>query len=112
MKLGLNDRLQIYLLIKKEGSTGAMIIAHDLLDKIKLTPAEVKKYNIEAIPINSTGGLETKWNEAGTKYFKEFKITVLEQNEIIAALKDADTKQKITVEMIPLCRVLKFNPNK
>lgn len=95
-ELTLTERILLPHVFLKERNFKTLVLQEDILNKIKITQDEIKKYQIEAI------GNGAKWNQAGTKAVLTVAFTELEKNEISLGLKDLDEKQKLTADFISL----------
>lgn len=95
-ELTLTERILLPHVFLKERNFKTLVLQEDILNKIKITQDEFKKYQIEAV------GNGAKWNQAGTKAILSVVFTDLEKNEISLGLKDLDDKQKLTTDFISL----------
>lgn len=89
-ELTLFDRLFIDSALPEKAGFPDVVIIIDLRDKIKITQAEIKQYNVIALP----GGRVTSTENA----IKSFQFTDLEERQIISAFKRLEGERSIPTD--------------
>ena len=95
MKLSVLDRILLLNILPAEGDLTTIKIIRELKEALSFSEEEHK-----ALEIKMQEG-RVFWNPAASVE-KDVKIKDKAKETIVTALKDLDTKQKITVEIIPL----------
>lgn len=86
----LSERLILPSVFRKEGNFKSIIIQEDLIEKVKVTQAELKKFDVIVT------GQSVTWNESGVKHILPVMLTDLEFNEIKLGLEALDKESKLT----------------
>jgi len=89
MKLDIKERLHLPEILPREGNFTTLVIKSDLLDKIKITQEEIKKYNI------TSEGNVVKWDIEKAEDI-DIDFTELELKLIAESLEKLDLENKLT----------------
>ena len=103
MELGIKDRLLLTgQLLPKEGNMLTMVVVKDIKNKTELSQSEVTEYGLKVV---AEGGLS--WNEEGNKSVKEIIFTTAELSILKEKVDELDRNAKLTLDILPLCRLIK-----
>ena len=100
LKLNIKDRLTMSSILPKEGSIISMTVTKDVMDKVKLSQAEMTKVGLK----NSPTGLS--WDDKADKG-KTIEFTSAELEVMRGQITLLDNQKKITLELLPLCEKIR-----
>jgi len=101
MKLTISDKILLGTIFPTEAKYESLICIRDIKEKIKITQEDIKKFNIQTL---ENGSVSWKMNE---KTF-DYNFTDMEKNTILSALKKLDEQEKLTEQLLSLCKLFDF----
>ena len=100
VKLSLKNRIALLNILPHEGNIITLRIIRDLQKTLSFSEAEISDYGITMTQINDN--VQTNWNAAGNKAFKNVKIGENAESIIVEKLKELNEKKQLRMSLLDL----------
>jgi len=101
MKLTISDKILLGTIFPTEAKYESLICIRDIKEKIKITQEDIKKFNIQTLENGSVS-----WKVSDKTF--DYKFTEMEKQTILNSLKKLDEQEKLTEQLLPLCKMFDF----
>src|SRR3990167_3828113 len=101
MKLTISDKILLPTIFPAEAKYEALICIRDIKKKMEITQEDVKEFNIQTLENGSVS-----WKVSDKTF--DYKFTEMEKQTILNSLKKLDEQEKLTEQLLPLCKLFDF----